>query len=87
MLSTILFWVIFGGLAGLVATWLSGTDARVNGLMNVVVGVLGAVLGGFIMNALGGPGVSGFNLYSFLVAIGGAVVLLFIYRMFARSPN
>jgi uncharacterized membrane protein YeaQ/YmgE (transglycosylase-associated protein family) len=54
-------------------------------LANIVVGIIGALIGGFIMNSLGGRGVSGFNLYSVLVAIGGAVVLLFIVGLFRRA--
>ena len=47
-------------------------------LLDIVIGIIGAVIGGFIMSAVGGEGVSGFNLYSILVAIGGAIVLLVI---------
>jgi uncharacterized membrane protein YeaQ/YmgE (transglycosylase-associated protein family) len=52
---------------------------------NIVVGIIGAIIGGLLMNALGGPGVTGFNLYSILVAIGGAVVLLFLVGLFRRA--
>ena len=47
-------------------------------LLDIVIGIIGAVIGGFIMSAVGGEGVSGFNLYSILVATGGAIVLLVI---------
>jgi uncharacterized membrane protein YeaQ/YmgE (transglycosylase-associated protein family) len=59
-------------------------DAQMGALANIIVGILGALIGGFIMNALGGSGFTGFNLYSLLVAIGGAVVLLFIVGLFRR---
>jgi uncharacterized membrane protein YeaQ/YmgE (transglycosylase-associated protein family) len=49
-----------------------------------VVGIVGALIGGFIMNALGAPGATGFDLYSLLVAIGGAVLLLFLVGLFRR---
>ena len=47
-------------------------------LLDIVIGIIGAVIGAFIMSAVGGKGVSGFNLQSILVAIGGAIVLLVI---------
>ena len=81
MLLDLLFWVIFGAIAGWIAAAIAGEGARISGWMNVVVGVVGAVIGGLIFNALGGTGVSGFNIYSFAVAIIGAIVLLFIARL------
>jgi len=80
MLLTVIFWIVFGAIAGFIASALAGEGDRVNGWMNVVVGIVGAIVGGLVMNLLGGAGVTGFNLYSFLVAIGGAVVFLVIYR-------
>jgi uncharacterized membrane protein YeaQ/YmgE (transglycosylase-associated protein family) len=50
-----------------------------------VVGIVGALIGGFLMNAFGAPGVTGFNLYSVLVAIAGAVVLLFLVGLMRRA--
>ncbi|KKW32730.1 MAG: Transglycosylase associated protein [Candidatus Uhrbacteria bacterium GW2011_GWA2_53_10] len=84
MLLDIIFWVIFGGIAGLIASSLAGEGARVNGFMNVVVGVIGALIGGFVFSALGGQGVTGFNIYSFLVAVIGSVLLLWIVRLARR---
>jgi uncharacterized membrane protein YeaQ/YmgE (transglycosylase-associated protein family) len=78
----ILLWIIFGGLAGLIASMIVGTNEGMLG--NIIVGIVGAVLGGFIMNAFGQAGVTGFNWYSFSVAILGAIVLLWIYRAFTR---
>jgi uncharacterized membrane protein YeaQ/YmgE (transglycosylase-associated protein family) len=62
-----------------------GADARMGATENIIVGVIGAVIGGFIMSSVGGAGVSGFNLYSILVAVGGAIVLIFLVRMFRRA--
>ena len=76
----IILWIIFGALAGWIASMIMKTDAQQGAVMNIVVGIVGALVGGFIMNALGQSGVSGFNLYSLLVAIGGAIVLLAIVR-------
>ena len=85
MISALIFWIVFGGIVGLIASKLMGADARVNGWMNVVLGIIGAVLGGFLLGLVGGDGVSGFNLYSFFVAIIGAAVAIWLYRVFARA--
>ncbi len=82
MLLNILLWIIFGAISGWIASLLAGEGARVEGWMNVGLGILGALIGGFIFTALGGRGVTGFNLYSFLVAIVGAVILLLFIRLF-----
>lgn len=85
MLTNIIFWVLLGALAGWIASMIMGRDAQMGAAANIVVGIIGAVIGGLIMSSLGGPGVTGFNLYSILVAIGGAIVLLFIVGLFRRA--
>jgi uncharacterized membrane protein YeaQ/YmgE (transglycosylase-associated protein family) len=52
--------------------------------MDIVLGIVGAVLGGWLFNAFGMPGVSGLNLYSFAVAVIGAVVFLIVYHALTR---
>ena len=74
----LIVWIIFGGLVGWVASMVMGTGGGL--LWDIGVGIVGAVIGGFIMNALGQSGVGGFNLYSFLVAVLGACVLIAIVR-------
>lgn len=74
----ILTWIIFGALVGWIASMIAGNDAEQGALGNIVVGILGAFLGGLIFSLLGGTGVTGFNLGSFIVALIGAVLLLFI---------
>jgi uncharacterized membrane protein YeaQ/YmgE (transglycosylase-associated protein family) len=81
----IILWIIFGALAGWIASMIMKTDAQQGAFMNIVVGVIGALIGGFIMNALGQGGVSGFNLYSLLVAIGGSIVLIAIVKAIRGS--
>ncbi|HET9909694.1 MAG TPA: GlsB/YeaQ/YmgE family stress response membrane protein [Anaerolineales bacterium] len=79
-------WIIFGALAGWIASMIMGKNAQMGALANIVVGILGALIGGFLMtNVFGAQGVTGFNLTSLLVAIGGAVVLLFLVGMVRRS--
>lgn len=79
-----LLWIIFGAIAGWIASIIAGTDAQQGAIGNIVVGIVGAFVGGFLMNSFGQPGVTGFNLYSTFVAVLGAVVLLWLYRMFSR---
>lgn len=76
----IVLWIIFGGIIGWIASLIMNTDAQQGVLLNVVVGVVGAVVGGWLMSIFGESGVSGFNLYSFAVALIGAVVLITVAR-------
>lgn len=79
----IILWVIFGALVGGVASWVMGSS-RGGLLGDIVIGIIGAVVGGFIMSFFGKSGVGGFNLYSFLVALLGACVLIVIVRALRR---
>lgn len=79
-----LLWIIFGALVGWVASIFMKTDEEQGALMNIVVGIVGAVLGGFLMNIFGQPGVTGFNFYSLFVALLGAIILLWVYRAFTH---
>ena len=81
----ILAWVIIGGVAGWLASMIMKTDASQGILMNIVVGVIGAFIGGFIFSLLGFGGIGGFSLYSLLVATVGSVVLLWIYGLITRK--
>ncbi len=74
----IILWIIFGGLVGWVASAIMGRSEGV--VMDIIVGIVGAIIGGWIMSYFGSTGVTGFNIYSFLVALLGAVVLIFLVR-------
>ncbi len=74
----ILSWILFGGLAGWVASKITGHDASMGVVANVFVGIIGSVVGGLVMSLIGRTGVTGFNLASFLVAVGGSVLLLLV---------
>ena len=80
----ILLWIVFGALVGWVASMFMRTDEEQGALMNIVVGIVGAAIGGFLMSLIGQPGVTGFNFYSFFVALLGAVILLWLYRVFTH---
>lgn len=77
----IIIWIVFGGIVGWVGSLVMGTHSQQGIVLNIVVGVVGAVLGGYIMNVFGAGGITGFNLYSFMVAIVGAVVLLALVKV------
>ena len=74
----IISWIILGGIAGWIASKFTGNDARMGVGMNILVGIIGAFLGGWIVSLFGVTGVSGFNIWSLLVAIVGAVILLLL---------
>lgn len=80
-----LVWIIFGALAGWIASMIMKTNAQMGWLMNIIVGIVGAFLGGLIMSLFGQEGVTGFNLYSILVAILGAVVAIWLVGMVRRT--
>lgn len=80
----IILWVIFGAFVGWIASLIMGTDAEQGAVMNIAVGAVGAVLGGWFMTAIGGAGVDGFNLYSVLVALFGACVLIAAVKFLRR---
>lgn len=77
---SIIAWIVFGALAGWLASIIMKTNAEQGALGNIIVGILGAFIGGFVVSLFGGSGVSGFNLPSLLTAILGAVILLAIVR-------
>ena len=82
MLSLIL-WLLFGALIGWVASMVMNTDAQQGALMNIVVGIIGAFIGGFLLNQDVAPNV--FSIGSLLTAFLGAVILLGIYNLATRG--
>lgn len=83
----IILWIIFGGFIGWLASLIMGTNAQQGAFMNIAVGIIGAVLGGVIMSFFGKSDVSGFNLYSFVVALLGAIILVGIVKMVRRGAR
>ncbi len=79
----ILAWIILGGIAGIVARALMRQRRR-GCLLDVVVGVVGAVLGGALFSALGGVGITGFNVYSLVVAVVGSVLFLWFLNILRK---
>jgi len=84
----IIIWLVVGGLIGWLASLVMRTDAQQGIVLNVVVGIVGALLGGFLLSPLIGSGTinqSNFSLPALVVSFGGAIILLFIVNMFRRG--
>ena len=84
-LMNILLWLILGALSGWIASMIMGTNNQQGLFTDIILGVVGAMVGGFSMGFFGAQGVTGFNLYSILVSVLGAVILIAIGR--ALSPQ
>ena len=76
---SLLAWIVLGLIAGFIGSKVVNNTGQ-GLLVDILLGVVGAVVGGFLFNQFGEPGVSGLNLYSLLVAIVGAVVVLWLYH-------
>ena len=77
----ILSWIIFGLIAGLIAKFLMPGRDHGGFIITILLGIAGAVVGGFIGTSLGFGGVDGFNFGSFVIAVLGAILLLILYRV------
>lgn len=82
---TILAWIVLGGVAGWIASMIAGNNGSQGLLGNIVIGIGGAFIGGFIINLLGGDGAMDFDLWSLIVAVMGATLLLFILGRFRHK--
>lgn len=80
----IIGWLVVGALAGWIASLIMKRGRQMGLLANIVVGVVGALIGGFVLQLFGVDGITGFNLWSILVAVIGACILLFIVGLFRR---
>lgn len=84
--TNLLIWIIVGAIAGWLASIVMKTNRSQGLLADIIVGILGGLIGGFLLNALGvGGAVTGINIASILVAFIGAIVLLALLRMFSRA--
>ena len=82
---SILAWIILGGIAGWIASLIMKTDASMGIFANIIVGIVGAFIGGLVFNFFGAADVTGFNLYSLLVAVIGASILLRVVGLTKRA--
>jgi uncharacterized membrane protein YeaQ/YmgE (transglycosylase-associated protein family) len=76
----ILSWIIFGFIAGIIAKWIMPGKENVGIIVTIILGIVGAVVGGYISTFFGFGKVDGFNFGSFVVAVIGAIVVLYIYN-------
>jgi len=79
-----LAWIVLGLLAGFIASKIVNKQGE-GVFLDIILGIVGAVAGGWLFNTFGASGVTGLNLYSLMVAIVGAVVLLVLYHAIRRS--
>ena len=85
----LIIWLVVGGLIGWVASMIMKTDAQQGLLLNVIVGIVGALLGGWLLSPLVGAGTvnqGDFSLMGLLVSLGGAVILLFVVNLIRAGP-
>ncbi|MGM0952204.1 MAG: GlsB/YeaQ/YmgE family stress response membrane protein [Pseudomonadota bacterium] len=85
----IIIWLIMGGVVGWVASLIMGTDGQQGIILNVVVGIVGALIGGWLIGPLLGAGSinDGITVMSFIVSLIGAVILLAILSLFQRKSK
>ncbi|WP_426265423.1 GlsB/YeaQ/YmgE family stress response membrane protein [Sphingomonas sp. PWP1-2] len=81
---SILAWIILGLVAGFIGCKIVNKSGE-GVLLDIVLGVVGAVVGGFLFNTLGAAGVTGLNIYSLVVAVIGAIVVLVLYHLVVRG--
>jgi len=81
----VISWIVVGLIAGLLGKLIIPGRDPGGFLITIVIGMIGALVGGFVVQLLGGTGVTGFNIWSILVATLGAIILLALYRLVARG--
>ncbi|MCB1542522.1 MAG: GlsB/YeaQ/YmgE family stress response membrane protein [Rhodoblastus sp.] len=79
---SVIAWIILGLIAGFIGSKIVNKSGQ-GFLLDVALGVIGAVVGGFIFNFFGAAGVTGLNIYSLIVAVVGSVVVLWVYHQVA----
>ncbi|KKP69605.1 hypothetical protein A2X44_03560 [candidate division CPR3 bacterium GWF2_35_18] len=81
---SVIYWIIFGLIAGGIANFISPSSK--GGIIgSIVLGIVGAVVGGYLGQMIFGVGVTGFNVMSFVVAVAGSLLVLFIGRLLTRD--
>jgi uncharacterized membrane protein YeaQ/YmgE (transglycosylase-associated protein family) len=81
----IIAWIVLGLIAGAIAKAIMPGRDPGGVIVTMLIGIVGAFLGGFLGNLITGSGLNGFSLWSILLAVVGALLLLWIYRMTTRS--
>lgn len=81
----IVLWIIFWALAGWIASVIMKTNYSQGTVGDIILGIVGAIVGGFLMGLVGQSGVSGFTFYSLLVAVIGASVVIYLGRLIRKN--
>lgn len=81
----IIGWIVIGAVAGWIASLITGNNKKMGVGANILVGVIGGFIGGLVMNLIGNYGITGFNIRSLLVAVGGSVIPLLIVNLIKRK--
>ena len=81
----IISWIVLGGIAGWLASIITKRNDQMGCITNIIAGIVGAAVGGWVFSLFGGQGVTGFNLPSLLVAFVGAVIVLAIVNLIFRK--
>lgn len=82
---SILAWIVLGLIAGLIAKAIMPGRDPGGVIVTIVIGIVGAMIGGFIGNTLAGTGINGFSIQSIVLAVIGALILLWVYRVATRN--
>lgn len=77
-------WIILGALAGWIASIIMNKNDKMGAIANIITGIIGANIGGFVFNMLGGQEVTGLNPYSIMVSVVGACILLWILGLIKK---
>lgn len=81
----ILSWIVVGLIAGILAKWIMPGNQNAGIIVTTLLGIVGGLLGGYIMSLIGGIGVTGFNVQTLIVATLGALVVLFLYSLVRKK--
>jgi len=80
----IISWIVLGGIAGWLASIITKRNDQMGCITNIIAGIVGAAVGGWVFSLFGGTGVTGFNLQSLVVAFIGAVIVLAVVNLIFR---
>ena len=77
--------LIFGAIVGWLASVVAGSNGRQGLIGDIILGIVGSLVGGWVMSLFGAPGIGGFDLYSIIVGLIGAVIVIYVGRLLMGS--
>lgn len=87
IIMNIISWIILGALSGWIASIIMKKNSQMGGFANIIIGILGAFVGGLLVQLIGRRGVTGFNIWSLIVSVIGAIVLLWVINLFTKNKS